>query len=74
MYRDYDPKSSYSRANRSTKWDKVLRLIWEEFQQKELYTVVAMKNILVDCIHRKMDAASIFEELVPECISDHVLC
>ena len=27
MYRDCDPKSSYSRANRSTKWNKVLRPI-----------------------------------------------
>ena len=34
MYRDYDPKSSYPRANRSTKWNEVLRPIWEESQQK----------------------------------------
>ena len=36
MYRDYDPKCSYPRANRSTKWNKVLRPIWEEYQQKEI--------------------------------------
>ena len=34
MYCDYDPESSYPQANRSTKWNKVLRPIWEEFQQK----------------------------------------
>ena len=34
MYRGYDHKSSYPRANRSTEWNKVLRLIWEVFQQK----------------------------------------
>ena len=34
-------------------------------------------NIIVqamDCIWRKMDAAAMFEELVPRYISDHVLC
>ena len=34
MYRDYDPEGSYPRTNRSTKWNEVLRPIWEEFQQK----------------------------------------
>ena len=44
--------------------------------RNELYTAMTMKNISVvmDCIYRKMDAASIFEELVPGYVSDHVLC
>ena len=44
--------------------------------RKELYTVMTMKyiSVVTDCIYRKMDAASIFEELVPGYISDHVLC
>ena len=36
MYRGYDPESNYPRANRSTKWNKVLRSIWEEFQQTRI--------------------------------------
>ena len=34
MYRDCDPEGSYPPSNRSTKWNKVLRQICEEFQQK----------------------------------------
>ena len=36
MYHDFDPDSSYPQANRSMKWYKVPRPIWEEFQQKEI--------------------------------------
>ena len=36
MHRDYDPEGSYPRTNRSTKWNKVPRLIWEEFQHKRI--------------------------------------
>ena len=38
----------------------------KSFSRKELYTAMTMKNILVvmDYIYRKMDAASMFEELV----------
>ena len=32
IYRDYDPGRSYPRANRSKKWNKILRSIWEDFQ------------------------------------------
>ena len=31
-FRDYDPRSSYPRGNKSKKWVKILRQIWEDFQ------------------------------------------
>ena len=34
LYRDYDPRSSYPRVNKSRKWTKILRPIWEDFQWK----------------------------------------
>ena len=32
LYRDYDPQSSYPRANRSMKWKTIFHPIWEDFQ------------------------------------------
>ena len=34
LYRDYDPWSSYSRANKSKKWTTIFRPIWEYFQRE----------------------------------------
>ena len=34
LYRDYDPRSSHPRANRSTKWIKIIHPIWEDFQHE----------------------------------------
>ena len=36
LYRDYDPRNNYPRANRSTKWGKILHPIWEDFQHEEI--------------------------------------
>ena len=72
----YDPKSSYPRANRSMKWNKILRPIWEVFQQKGIIHSDDDEKYFsgdMDCIYRKMYAAPIFE-LVPGYISDHVVC
>ena len=76
MYRDYDPKSSYPRPNRTTKWNEVLLPIREEFMQKGIVHSDDDEyiSVVMDCIYRKMDATSIFEELILGYISDHVLC
>ena len=34
LYRDYDPPRSYPRGNKSKKWTKILRPIWEDFQKE----------------------------------------
>ena len=34
IYRDYDPRSNYPRANKWKKWTKILRPIWEDFQRE----------------------------------------
>ena len=34
LCRDYDPRSSYPRANRSTKWKTIFLSVWEDFQHK----------------------------------------
>ena len=34
LYRDYDPRSSYPRANKSKKWTIILRPIWEDSQRE----------------------------------------
>ena len=35
-YRDYDARSSYPTANRSTKWKRILHPIWEDFHHKRI--------------------------------------
>ena len=34
LHRDYNPRSSYPRGNKSKKWTKILRPIWEDFQRE----------------------------------------
>ena len=78
MCQGYDPESSYPRPNSSTKWNKVVRSIWEEFQQKGILDSGYdddEKYFSGDGLYyRRMGVASMFEELVPAYISDHVLC
>ena len=31
LYQHYDPRSNYPRANKSRKWNVILRPIWDEF-------------------------------------------
>ena len=40
LYRDYDPRSSYPRGNKSKKWTKILRPIWDEEEEENHSTIL----------------------------------
>ena len=74
MYHDYDHESSYLRANRATQWEEsqqkgIVHSEDEDVGGDESFSV----QVAMVCIYRKKDAASMFDELVPKYISDHVL-